>query len=169
MKQNLKYFLWILPITMMIVIFLFSHSQGEKSQELSTGVTQKIVEKTIDMMNEQLVAQERTTLISKWSGYIRKMAHFFEYALLAISMSIVLYNAHRIRTYRLYVLAWTVCVLYACTDEIHQLYVPDRAGRVFDVFIDSLGTVFGLICFGLTMVAINAIWKNKETDLAKKE
>ena len=34
---------------------------------------------------------------------------------------------------------------YAVTDELHQLFVPGRAGMISDVLIDSLGVLFG--CF----------------------
>ena len=35
--------------------------------------------------------------------------------------------------------ALAVTVAYACTDELHQLFVPGRAGMVTDVLIDSTG------------------------------
>ena len=38
-------------------------------------------------------------------------------------------------------------VLYACSDEFHQLFVAGRAGRINDVLIDSAGAVLGLALF----------------------
>ena len=35
-------------------------------------------------------------------------------------------------------------ILYACTDEIHQLFVPGRSGMIRDVFIDSIGGIIGI-------------------------
>lgn len=32
-----------------------------------------------------------------------------------------------------------LALLYACTDEFHQTYIPGRGGRVTDVLIDSIG------------------------------
>ena len=40
--------------------------------------------------------------------------------------------------------AFLLTILYACTDEWHQTYVPGRTGTPFDVAIDSIGPV--LIC-----------------------
>ena len=37
--------------------------------------------------------------------------------------------------------------LYAVTDELHQLFVSDRAGRVTDWLIDSAGAVI-FLCIG---------------------
>jgi VanZ family protein len=42
-------------------------------------------------------------------------------------------------------LALGLCILYAVTDEIHQSFVPGRSPRIFDVGIDTLGTLLGLL------------------------
>ena len=44
-----------------------------------------------------------------------------------------------------YPLAFLICVIYAISDEIHQLFVPGRAGQVRDVLIDSAGSFLGII------------------------
>jgi len=45
-------------------------------------------------------------------------------------------------------LAFTYCFLYACSDEIHQLFVPGRSGKFTDVLIDSAGALLAvLLCF----------------------
>lgn len=41
--------------------------------------------------------------------------------------------------------AFAFCVLYAGSDEWHQRFVPDRAGRASDVLIDAAGA--GLAAF----------------------
>lgn len=35
-------------------------------------------------------------------------------------------------------------ILYAISDEIHQIYIPGRGGLVNDVIIDSDGAVVGI-------------------------
>ena len=42
-------------------------------------------------------------------------------------------------------LALGMCILYGITDEIHQSFVPGRASRVFDVGIDTMGALLGLL------------------------
>ena len=42
-------------------------------------------------------------------------------------------------------LAILASALYACTDELHQLFVPGRTGQIFDVFVDTLGATFGCL------------------------
>ena len=36
---------------------------------------------------------------------------------------------------------------YAITDEIHQIWVPGRSGNIFDVGIDTLGVVTGVLIY----------------------
>jgi len=42
-------------------------------------------------------------------------------------------------------LAWCLTIIFAITDEYHQYYVPGRSARLFDVGIDSLGSLIGLL------------------------
>ena len=42
-----------------------------------------------------------------------------------------------------------VTFLYACTDEIHQLFVPGRAGKFTDVLIDTTGGIIMLLFIAL--------------------
>jgi len=68
---------------------------------------------------------------------IKKTAHVTEYAIL----SWLIQNARGER--RTWWQAWVTAVLYAATDEFHQLFVPGRASRVTDVMIDSVGAAIG--------------------------
>ena len=43
--------------------------------------------------------------------------------------------------------AFVFCFLYACSDEVHQLFVPGRSGNIIDVGIDSIGSYFGILFF----------------------
>ena len=52
-----------------------------------------------------------------------------------------------------------VCVLYAISDEVHQLFVSGRGAQVKDVLIDSAGAIVGV---GLYLV-ISRIMKSRST------
>ena len=51
---------------------------------------------------------------------------------------------------KLFLLALCSSFLYACTDELHQLFVSGRSGQFTDVLIDTLGALFG--CLLLLMI-----------------
>ena len=40
---------------------------------------------------------------------------------------------------------WLMAVLYAGSDELHQLFVPGRHGSLVDVMIDGLGALIAVI------------------------
>ena len=50
-----------------------------------------------------------------------------------------------------FLLAWGVCVIYAMSDEFHQLFVPGRTCKLTDVLIDSSGSLLG-ICIVIIFV-----------------
>ncbi len=41
--------------------------------------------------------------------------------------------------------AFVIAVLYACSDEIHQLFIDGRAGQVADVLVDASGAAIGCL------------------------
>ena len=51
------------------------------------------------------------------------------------------------------------CIIYAIFDEIHQIYVPGRTGKVIDVIIDTLGA-----CMGITIILIRNKFNYKKKD-----
>jgi VanZ family protein len=79
----------------------------------------------------------------------RKVAHVTEYAVLAVLIWLARRQPFggnpRPWDRRHAWFAWFGCVLYAVTDEFHQLFVPTREGTVHDVVIDSCGAALGLL------------------------
>ena len=87
------------------------------------------------------------------SFVVRKTAHFTEYAVLgfftykAVSCD-VLDRKKAVLTAQL------ISTGYASTDEIHQMFVPGREGKVFDVMIDSCGAFCGIMVSLITQKLI---------------
>ena len=81
-----------------------------------------------------------------WQDFVvRKSAHFLEYAVLFI-----LVNRGFVFTFNLplkerLLLALLITVFYTVTDEFHQTKVNGRTGRPFDIGVDSLGAIGGLL------------------------
>ena len=125
----------------MTLIFYLSHQPATESNKLSISITEKIagiVEKTDPNIDE--------TNIRKFNRIIRKNAHFFAYLVLGI----LTFNGLKdsgIAGGRGFILALIVCILYAISDEIHQLFIPGRSGQVTDVVIDGMGSLVGVILY----------------------
>ncbi|MFO7807382.1 MAG: VanZ family protein [Candidatus Moraniibacteriota bacterium] len=75
----------------------------------------------------------------------RKLAHLFEYALLSFLFWRVFHNVWGVGVFKASIFSFTATVLYAFTDEFHQYFVENRAGRLQDVALDSLGGLLGVI------------------------
>lgn len=155
-------FLWL---ALMAVIFYFSHQSADISSGQSLGVG-KFIFKVVGISGNRQFAL--AILIER---AIRKSAHFIEYALLGILTLGVFGKAdHLFRTKRVargmilqldnypspkkrsflvgaLSLAW--CIIYAVSDEIHQLYIPGRCGAIIDVILDAGGSLFGIALFVL--------------------
>jgi VanZ family protein len=66
---------------------------------------------------------------------VRKSAHFTEYGIL---FWLLIRGPMKDRPY----LALLLCVLYAFSDEGHQIFVPGRTASIYDVALDSTGALF---------------------------
>ncbi|CAN5583510.1 hypothetical protein BH24ACI3_BH24ACI3_09510 [soil metagenome] len=89
--------------------------------------------------------------IKAYHGYVRKFAHFAEYAVLAFFAARALLGS-RIGLLRRkwIVFAMGLVLLIACVDEIGQSFDPSRTGSVYDVMIDSVGGAFMVILIWLS-------------------
>jgi VanZ family protein len=80
---------------------------------------------------------------------VRKCAHLTEYALLALLLWRALRKppAPGAPPWQWSRAGWALALvaLYAATDEFHQTFVPSRGGSVWDVLLDTLGGVGGLL------------------------
>jgi VanZ family protein len=91
-------------------------------------------------------------IITVYHGYIRKSAHFIEYAVLAFWASRAFWGSAGVTLRRYwYAFAFLAVGLTASLDEFNQSFNPARTSAVFDVLLDSAG--------GLTMIAALALYR----------
>jgi VanZ family protein len=129
---------WAAVVIWMATIFYLSHQPGTTSSGLSSGIT-KVIIHTIET-----IAPDRDFHIGAFHHYVRKNAHFFAYMLLGILVLNAL-RSSSVVGYRKAGLALLICVLYAASDEIHQLFIAGRSGEIRDVGIDSAGACVGIV------------------------
>ena len=58
--------------------------------------------------------------------------------------------------------SFIIGVVYASSDEIHQLFVPGREGAVRDVLIDSTGVITGICIVIIILKIIKGIKSSKK-------
>lgn len=136
---------WIFAVTVAVIIFRFSCDTGKESAEVSAGLLSIIIEFIGKFISHNL---------------LRKIAHFCEFAALGFFVAGgIKFSFDRNKFY----IPLIPCVLYSLSDEIHQYFVPERACRVFDIFVDSCGSLTGILAFALLIFIIEKIINRKNS------
>ncbi len=149
-----KIFLWILVIAWMGLIFYFSAQNAQKSTIQSRGLINKT-----NLIDHNTTEIEKEVKISKLDTIIRKIAHAGVFLVLGVLVCFLL-KEYTIDIRKILVFSFIICILYACSDEFHQLYVYGRSGEIKDVLIDSFGLCIGLLIFYLSGLRIWRVRKN---------
>lgn len=142
----------ILTILWMSFIFYMSNQPAEISSAQSGGVIEMlsnvpIIGNIVIKMMEVDIAQ----------FVIRKFAHLSAYCILGILIFMSMYDdVKKINVISFKALNFTF--LYACSDEIHQFFIPGRSCELRDVMIDSTGGFLGILLIYITIKIMN---KNK--------
>ncbi|NOH16250.1 VanZ family protein [Clostridium cochlearium] len=140
-KNHKKILKYILVLVWMIIIFKFSSDPAEISDGKSGFIIEAINSLGINI----------SSTLGEFTNFtIRKIGHVGEYFILTILLISALKEDFKIE--KVYIISILVTFLYACSDEIHQIFVPGRAGRFSDVLIDLFG--------GILAVFIVKLFKN---------
>ncbi len=127
-------------LAVMVVIFVLSHQSGGVSAGTSGNVAG-----AVGLKPNGDTPADKVPLAFGFS--LRKYAHVFLYGLLGASAAWFCISALKPCRFH-YVIAGAgatgISVLYAISDEIHQLFIPDRFGKATDVLIDSIGIILAV-------------------------
>ena len=119
------------------LIFFLSSQQAADSNQLSTGITEFIIDRLSGIFPE-------VSPKVQWINHIvRKNAHFIAYLVLGIFLVNAFY-LNGSRGWKAFILALLISSLYAASDEFHQTFVPGRSGELRDVMIDTAGALTGI-------------------------
>jgi VanZ family protein len=147
----LRIVLIILIIVWAYLVFSFSSQDGGES----SGFSRMIIE----------LFTKDEAIINVVEPYVRKFAHFSEYALGGV-LFLGLCNTYNWSDRKKLFISIFLGVWYAISDEVHQLLVPARNGNLIDVWIDSLGIATGT-CVMMANNKIRELISNKK--MAKAE
>ena len=151
-KTQIKILKIILIIAWMIAIFIFSGQQGTESGNTSRKFTVAII---------QIITGKSLALddpfVEGIQLFIRKMAHFTIYAIGGFLIMNYAYSTSQTRKKQI-CCSLFFGMFYAMTDEFHQYFVPGRSARIFDVGIDTLGVITGILIYMTLMKLINKIY-----------
>lgn len=118
----------------MLLIFLMSSFDATESANQSNFIV-NIITDMFKIENIELL-----------SFIIRKLAHFTEYLILGF-LTINMLNKNDIA--KKYIIAIIICIIYASSDEIHQIFIAGRCFAIRDILIDSMGAISGIYIYKL--------------------
>lgn len=159
---------WILVVIWMIIIFYFSNMNTTESNQKSLETIEHIIDATeqldtskqeVQQENNNLTVEEqyqqyqkqqyeqyqRQQLINVLNYPVRKLAHMFIYFVLALLILSAFKNEKKRK--KIKDITLVICFLYAYTDELHQAFVVGRSGNIFDVFIDTIGSLIAIMIY----------------------
>lgn len=148
--RRYKICLTVIVSSLVVVLYFnilqFSSQPAQISTEQSISVSERIIgfiEKTFSI-NFEISADQ----FGKIEKFIRKAAHFSEYALLGFLVYMLPLIWER-KTFKPALYSFIAVVIMASFDEFLQLFIPGRAALVTDVMLDAVGCVFGMLVLRL--------------------
>jgi len=145
----------------MTTIFVFSAMPADESQ-VQSGHFAWLLIGWLRPDYPTLSPDDQYTILHLYDHIVRKCAHATEYTLLGILVEIALDRSlsrrgqggeRSLRPSLIALCSVAICALYASSDEIHQLFVPGRAGMVGDVAIDTCGAFIGVLVTWIVIAA----------------
>jgi VanZ family protein len=130
-RRFLKY--WLPVLAWMIFIFIGS------TDLLSAEHTSRFIGPFLRWLAPDI----SNATIASVQLVVRKCAHLSEYAILAA----LLCRALRQHLDRAFGIAFIIAALYAGLDEFHQSFVASRTASPWDVAIDHVGALIGLVVY----------------------
>lgn len=142
-------------LVLIVIWALFVFNLSSQTGSDSSGLSRMIVE----------LFTKDEAIINIVEPYVRKFAHFSEYALGGV-LFMGLCNTYDWSDRKKLLISISLGIWYAISDEVHQILVPARNGNIIDVWIDSLGIATGS-CVMMVNYKIKEIILNKKLAKAK--
>lgn len=177
-----KISMYLPSVFFMVVIFIFSSQPAEESSAESSKIVHLLLYSLEYIRKIEFSSEEFLYWADRIHTPIRKIAHMTEYAVLVCTILIPALIQNREHLWgelakektiwkypfnkkilrKICLRSILVTMIYASTDEFHQLFVDGRSGEVKDVLIDTCGAVLGV--FGILL-----LWKIRILIIRLKE
>lgn len=140
------------------MIFYLSSQNAEISSETSGSVIESVAGIFYPGFSD-MSAAEQDEIVGAFQFIVRKTAHFSLYAVLGVLSFLSVISYKNIK-YRIRILISAgICLLYAASDEFHQLFVAGRSGEIRDICIDFCGSLIAIAVLALLSRFIKRIYK----------
>ncbi len=137
-----KYIFLIFIILWMILIFCLSNRTAVESTANSNVIIDFIIDCSSKIIGHEYNDLEIQNFYDILEFPVRKSAHFCLYLVFGIFVFLFI-NEFNYNTREKMMISLLICLIYAFSDEIHQLFVLGRSGEFRDVLIDFCGSILG--------------------------
>lgn len=108
-----------------VLIFNFSNQDAKKS----SGISKKVSKTVVNIVNKNDSEKTKIQKTKKTEPVIRKLAHFSIYMVVGFLM-MGLMHTYKFKTKNKIIISLSVGFIYACSDEIHQLFISRKKRRI---------------------------------------
>lgn len=147
---------WLLVILWAGVIFYLSSRTADES----TIQSQTVIGSFSRIFLGTVIEDE--VVLSNIDGIVRESAHAVEYAIFSVFIYIAVFTTlcvnEKIKELpvkavlnKTAIYSAVLSLLYALSDEIHQIPIPGRAFEIKDLLIDFIGIIIGIIIAQLAL------------------
>ena len=157
-KRLLLLIFGILIATCIAIIWGNSMTPGNESGEMSGSVTEWI----------NGIVQKIFPSITISHKFVRKAAHFTEFAILGALLCVELFIWLCAKKRLFMLLAVPCSFLVALTDEVIQKFTEGRASSFVDVLIDTSGAAFAVLVFFGTVMLNDFLKTRSKTEVREK-
>ena len=143
----------VLTVAAIAAIFYNSSLDAVESTEQSSPLTEWI----------NSILARFPIPFSVTENFIRKLAHFTEYSILGVMLSVT-YHLYFRRVKRVLLASLPTGAVVAVCDELIQLIPAGRSAQVSDVLLDCCGVVFGtlIVAVFISKIELKRRKKNNE-------
>ena len=134
---------WAAVLFCLLSIYHLSAEPAAESVANSQGIVAGCLDLTMEVVQHQLDEPEKARLVQRIDRVAREYMHGVVYLVLGLALSNALLVSG-VKGRQAWLLALSLCVLYAVSDEIHQVFVPGRSFQFSDLAMDTAGSIIGI-------------------------
>lgn len=146
-KHAKKIIYGILIILWLGIMFYLSHQSADKSSEVTVDFASQVVETVGETVGSEEVsspaAEEHWDIVSDIFNPLRKFVHFFQFFVLGL-LFIGFVKEFKLPIKEIIIISLMACFICAVGDEIHQMFVPGRAGTLIDILLDFASSTLAI-------------------------
>jgi VanZ family protein len=142
---------WFAVFVCMSFIFYESNQSAAISENISKGIVKGGIDAAIGITKEKISEIDLSNLIVNVNNIARGYMHWIIFLILGLLLLNALMQTRKSFKNKLTVIliSFSICLIYAISDETHQLFVPGRTFQLTDLLMDSSGSIVGIGVFWL--------------------